>query len=154
MFIHRDAREEAVLELGDALAGRPDVAAVSLVSPQQGMAEFREASGFGGALELLESNPLPWVISLTPLAADAARLQARVDELTGFLEAQGIVESVQYDHKWLQRLGRLLELGRAAVGVLTVLFALAVVVVVANTIRLDVAARVRRNPGPGAGRGQ
>jgi cell division transport system permease protein len=39
-------------------------------------------------------------------------------------------------------LGRLLEFGRAAVGVLMLLFGLTVVVVVANTIRLDVAARI------------
>ncbi len=51
------------------------------------------------------------------------------------------VESVQADFKWLQRLAGLLALGDAFVTVLTVLFSLAVVVVVANTIRLDVANR-------------
>jgi cell division transport system permease protein len=39
----------------------------------------------------------------------------------------------------LQRLGHMLELGEAVVSVLILLFGLAVVVVVANTIRLDVA---------------
>ncbi len=42
--------------------------------------------------------------------------------------------------RW-QRLGRLLALGEAAVAVLSILFGLAVIVVVANTIRLDVATR-------------
>ena len=49
---------------------------------------------------------------------------------------------MQADFKWLQRLARLLALGNAFVTVLGVLFSLAVVVVVANTIRLDVAGRV------------
>lgn len=127
--------------LGDRLAARDDVDSVTLVSPEQGMQEFRAASGFGPSLELLETNPLPWVISVTPAGAGAQAMEERVHGLTAYLEAQDGVESVAYDYKWLQRLGRLLELGRAAVTILTVLFALAVVVVIANTIRLDVAAR-------------
>jgi cell division transport system permease protein len=51
------------------------------------------------------------------------------------------VDIVQVDHKWLQRLAGLLELGEAFVTVLSVMFSLAVFVVVANTIRLDVANR-------------
>ncbi len=51
------------------------------------------------------------------------------------------MELVQVDFKWLQRLSGLLRLGEALVSVLTAVFALAVIVVVANTIRLDVASR-------------
>lgn len=141
VFIRQGTDAGEVQSFGDRLTARADVAAVALVSPEQGMAEFREASGFGAALELLESNPLPWVVSVTPVAGGGSDLQARVDALIGALEAEALVDSVQYDHKWLQRLGRLLDLGNAAVAVLTALFALAVVVLVSNTIRLDVAAR-------------
>lgn len=55
------------------------------------------------------------------------------------METVDAVELTQFDYKWLQRLGRLMELGEAAVTLLALLFGLAVVVVVANTIRLDVA---------------
>ncbi|NIM68914.1 MAG: hypothetical protein GTN86_12220, partial [Xanthomonadales bacterium] len=132
-------------QLLEALQAREDVASVQTVSPGQGMAEFRDHSGFGDSLELLGENPLPWVFMVSPatgvLSADAAGVQARVDALTRWLQEQPMVASAQYDLKWLQRLGRLLELGRAIVWVLALLFGVAVIVVVANTIRLDVAAR-------------
>lgn len=141
VFLAEGVSEASATTLAETLRARPDVEAVALVSPEQGLAEFRDASGFGPSLDLLDNNPLPWVLSVTPLPGDADVLEARVVGLTDFIAARDGVASVQYDHKWLQRLGRLLELGRAAVLVLSLLFSVAVIVVVANTIRLDVAAR-------------
>jgi len=143
VFIDPDTPQRELRQFAEQVGARADVSAIDLVSPQQGMAEFREASGFGVSLELLEANPLPWVMMVNPTVsgADADRVQQRLDELMQFLTSQAMVESVQYDYKWLQRLGRLLELGRATVSVLSLLFGLAVIVVVANTIRLDVATR-------------
>lgn len=111
---------------------------VQAISPEQGLAEFREAAGFG-ALDLLDANPLPWVLSVTPASGEG--LEARVEALSQALSGRDVVDRVDYDRKWLERLGRLLDLGHAAVTVLILLFSVAVVVVVANTIRLDVAAR-------------
>ena len=143
VFLDPDTPQGELMQFAERVGARTDVSAINLVSPEQGMAEFREASGFGLSLDLLEGNPLPWVMMVNPAVsgADADQVQRRVDELMQFLTSQAMVESVQYDYKWLQRLGRLLELGRATVSVLSLLFGLAVIVVVANTIRLDVAAR-------------
>ena len=116
-------------------------AGVVPVSPEQGLLEFREASGFGQALDLFEENPLPWVLQVTPEAPDEAGLEGAVEELGAWLEGQPEVGQVQVDYRWLKRLAGLLALGNAFVTVLTVMFSLAVVVVVANTIRLDVANR-------------
>jgi len=68
-------------------------------------------------------------------------MEAALSSLSGWLAGQEAVDSVQADFKWLQRLAGLLALGDAFVTVLAMLFSLAVVVVVANTIRLDVANR-------------
>lgn len=141
VFMAQDAPAGQAEALARQLRDWEGVAEVVLISPEQGLAEFQSSSGLGASLELLDSNPLPWVLSVTPEPGGADELQARVDDLTSFIAAQGGVDNVQYDHKWLQRLGRLLELGRAAVLVLTLLFSVAVIVLVSNTIRLDVAAR-------------
>jgi cell division transport system permease protein len=124
-----------------ALVEEQPAATVSMVSPDQGMREFQEASGFGQALELFEENPLPWVLQVTLQPAAGESLEVAVRSTSNWLGDQDGVESVQADFKWLQRLAGLLALGDAFVTVLTVLFSLAVVVVVANTIRLDVASR-------------
>ncbi len=114
---------------------------IATISPEQGMAEFREASGFGESLEMLEENPLPWVMQISPESGSTGQIEKRVNELTAFLQTIETVELIQFDHKWLQRLGLMLELGSSVVSMLILLFGLAVVVVVANTIRLDVASR-------------
>lgn len=116
-------------------------AEVLVVSPGQGMEEFREASGFGQALDMFEENPLPWVLHVTPGLSGDASLETLVTGLGDWLRDQELVEQVQVDYKWLKRLTGLLELGDALVTVLTVMLSLAVVVIVANTIRLDVANR-------------
>lgn len=112
---------------------------ISVISPDEGMADFREASGFGGSLELLEENPLPWVMQVSPQPGSTEEIESNVTRLTNFLQSVESVEVTQFDYKWLQRLGRMMELGKAAILVMILLFGLAVVVVVANTIRLDVA---------------
>ena len=116
-------------------------ATVDLVSPQEGMRQFGEASGFGQALEMFDESPLPWVLQVTPAGSGQAGLEATVLALSSWLESQEGVDFVQVDFKWLKRLEGLIGFGAALVMVLSVLLALAVVVVVSNTIRLDVANR-------------
>jgi cell division transport system permease protein len=141
VFTQAETTEAEASALADRIRAQEAVDGLDLVSPTEGMREFREASGFGASLEMLEHNPLPWVLSVTLKVGEGDRLETLADELVEFVADQPEVASVQYDHKWLQRLGRLLALGRASVSVLVLLFSLAVIVVVANTIRLDVATR-------------
>jgi cell division transport system permease protein len=128
-----------VLRVADELDKRLHPETVRVISPEQGLAEFRTASGFGESLDVLQENPLPWVMQVSPQPGSTEEMEGRVEELTGFLQTVESVEVTQFDYKWLQRLGRMMELVKAAVSVLVLLFGLAVVVVVANTIRLDVA---------------
>ena len=141
VYFETGTKQAEVEQLTRTIEEKFQVQTVTMISPEQGMAEFREASGFGESLEILEENPLPWVMQVSPKSGPTGQLERRVNELTAFLQAVDGVEFIQFDHKWLQRLGRMMELGSAAVSMLILLFGLAVVVVVANTIRLDVASR-------------
>lgn len=132
---------EEVQRVADELEKRLNPESVVVISPSEGMADFRAASGFGDSLDMLEENPLPWVLQVSPQQGSTDEVEGRIRELTDFLQSVDSIEVTQFDYKWLQRLGRMMELGQAAVTVLTLLFGLAVVVVVANTIRLDVASR-------------
>jgi cell division transport system permease protein len=140
VFLQDDVSEKEAAGLARMIENRPDASAQT-VSPRQGMDEFRQASGFGQVLDLFDENPLPWVLLVTPQAQDAQELGMVVENLEAWLQTRDAVDIVQVDHKWLQRLAGLLELGEAFVTVLSVMFSLAVFVVVANTIRLDVANR-------------
>lgn len=140
VFLKSSAGSEEAESLAEQVAHRHG-AEVLAVSPEQGMEEFKEASGFGKSLDLFDENPLPWVLQVTPREDSVVDLEQRVSELADWLQAQESVDLVQVDYKWLKRLSGLLDLGNAFVTVLTVLLSLAVVFVVANTIRLDVANR-------------
>ena len=70
VFLRPEVAEEQAGSLAERIR-REQGAEVAAVSPQQGMADFAEASGFGQALDLFEENPLPWVLLVTPrLAAE------------------------------------------------------------------------------------
>jgi cell division transport system permease protein len=140
VFLRPEVTAEQAAEFAGRI-GQERGAEVVTVSPEQGMAEFAQSSGFGQTLDLFEENPLPWVLLVTPRMAEGQNIEAAVGDLGEWLGQHASVDLVQADFKWLQRLAGLLALGDAFVTVLTVLFALAVVVVVANTIRLDVASR-------------
>jgi cell division transport system permease protein len=140
VFMDASVTAESAAKLLRVINARPDATATG-VSPQQGMDEFRAASGFGEALDVLETNPLPWVLLVRPKAAASEDLAARLEGLSDWLRSQEGVDAVQLDYKWLKRLSGLLALGNALVSVLSTMFSLAVVVVIANTIRMDVASR-------------
>lgn len=139
VFFKSGTTREEVRRLADDLDKRLSPEAVVIMSPAEGLADFRDASGFGESLDILEENPLPWVMQISPQRGPTEQVEERVAELARFLQPFDSIEVTQFDYKWLQRLGRMMELGQAAVTVLVLLFGLAVVVVVANTIRLDVA---------------
>ncbi|GLQ48130.1 cell division protein FtsX [Dyella lipolytica] len=114
------------------------VANVTLKSPQQGMDELSKMQGFSDSLHALDDNPLPYVLEVQPqdgLSADA--VGHLVDDLRGM---QG-VDMVQDSGTWRQRLDALLGVGNRAVLILAALFALAVLLVVGNTVRVDITSR-------------
>ena len=140
VFLKSDVGEGQALALQKTINDQPGARAEA-VSPELGMEQFRDASGFGQALDMFEENPLPWVLVVTPEPTEGEKLEDVVLQIESWLQQHQEVDLVQVDFKWLQRLAGLLELGDALVSVLTVLFSLAAVVVVSNTIRMDVANR-------------
>jgi cell division transport system permease protein len=122
--------------LARQLRARADVAAVRVITAEQALAEFRAASGFGSALDALDSNPLPYTLVVTPsIAASTTQGTAVLKTSIGSLPG---VDAVQLDTEWVQRLHALLELLRRVVALTGVLLGLSVVLVVGNTIRLDI----------------
>jgi cell division transport system permease protein len=123
-------------ELAKQLRARPDVAAVRVIMADQALADFRDASGFGKALDALTDNPLPNTLVVTPT------LVASSPEGTGALKtsiaAMPDVETVQLDTEWVQRLNAMLDILRRVVWLTGGLLDLSVVLIVGNTIRLDI----------------
>ncbi|MCP8686395.1 permease-like cell division protein FtsX [Marinobacterium sedimentorum] len=116
---------------------RDDLAAVDLISRAQGLLEFRELSRFGNIVDLLDENPLPAVITVQPLDRSLAALPV----LKAKLQALEEVDEAALDLEWLQRLSAFVQLTQRAVMVLGLLLAMAVLLVVGNTIRVSIESR-------------
>ena len=129
----------AVTALADQLRQRPDIAGLSVKSPQQGLDELSRQQGFSDALHELSDNPLPWVVQLTPAQAlSAPAVAAMVTEVA----ALPGVETVQDGGTWRQRLDALLGLGGQVVLGWSLMLALAALLVVGNTVRVDISGRI------------
>ncbi|WP_049622186.1 permease-like cell division protein FtsX [Frateuria defendens] len=125
--------------LASKLRDRADVAAVTLKSPQQGLDELAAMQGFSGALHALDDhNPLPYALQVEPRPGLDA---AAVGRLVGELREERAVDMVQDSARWRQRLDALLALGHRIVLVLAGLLVLAALLVVGNTVRVDIASR-------------
>ena len=118
------------------IAQRRDVEDVTLVEADAALKEFRRNSGFGEALDALKDNPLPHALVVRP-AADY-REPARVATLTADLRKIEGVDIVQLDTAWVSRFNAILDVVRRVVLLAAGLFALGILVIVGNTIRLDI----------------
>ncbi len=118
------------------LQAREDIEQVRMISADRALREFKELSGFGEALDALPSNPLPTLLIVTPdhRYENPAALQELVSEFSKLQD----VELAQLDMEWVQRFHVILQLARRVTLVLSILLALAVLLIVSNTIRLAI----------------
>lgn len=131
--------EERATQLARSAQQRHGVGAVKLITAKEGLAQFREQSGFGQALDALPDNPLPHLLVVTP--SPDATSPADIESLRRFLSAWPEVETVQSDGAWVQRYNALVALARRLLVALATLLAAGVVAVVGNTIRLEIRQR-------------
>lgn len=139
LFLHSGIGADTAVGLSERLAADPAINRATLIGRAEALAEYQNLSGFKAALDLLDDNPLPDVISLEPVFEDAS--EARIEQLIAGLEALPEVDSAYYDSQWIERLLLLLELIRRAVIILSILLAGALLLIVGNTIRLALFSR-------------
>lgn len=136
LFLKQDVSTAAADKLGNKIRRLPGVAWVDYVSREAALAEFKRLSGFGDALNTLDRNPLPAVLVVHPSTAYAnpEALQTLFKELRRYSE----VDIAQLDLEWVRRLHAMLDLARQSVFILAGGLALAVLLIIGNTIRLAV----------------
>jgi cell division transport system permease protein len=135
LFLRLDVNDSAAEKLAERVRRIAGVARVEYISRSRALAEFKQLSGLGSALSVLEQNPLPAVIVVHPAKSVGPE---RLPPLLNELRAQEGVESAQLDMEWVRRLNAMLSIAERAVLVLASLLGLAVLLTVGNTIRLAV----------------
>ena len=136
VYMDKKASAARVSALAKQLLKRGDVAAVRIVTADQALAEFRNQSGFGKALDALIDNPLPDTLIVTPTLA--ASTPQGTDALKAAIAAAADVQTVQLDTEWVKRLHAMLDVLRTVLLLTGGLLGLGIVLIVSNTIRLDI----------------
>jgi cell division transport system permease protein len=134
VYLKMDVAEKTARDTAEAIEARADVAAVTLIDREAALEEFRSKSGFGEALDALDTNPLPHTLVVRP----ASGLASDIDTLSAAMRALPEADAVQIDTAWVARLRAMLALVGRFVDLATVLLGLAVAIVVGNTIRLEI----------------
>ncbi|HEV3286130.1 MAG TPA: permease-like cell division protein FtsX [Steroidobacteraceae bacterium] len=139
VYLKTDVPLAKAQQLSQAAQQRPDVAAVTLISADKGLEDFRTYSGFGDALAALKENPLPHVLHVRPRAA--ASSAAGLDSLRRYFAAWPEVDLVQVDSEWVMRFNAILEVLQRLLIIAAVLLGIGVLAIIGNTIRLEIQAR-------------
>ena len=135
LYLQPRVQEKHARQLAERLKRHPAVARVRLIDKQTALAEFRRRSGFGDVLAALPENPLPIVLEVLPHKEweDLKRLDTLIQ---AWQRWQG-VDFVQWDMRWLHRLKAWLALAERGAVLLGALLGMAVILVVGNTVRLE-----------------
>ena len=137
VFLKQDVDAVAAKSIADTLRERSDVAGVVLVTPEQALAQLRARPDMAAAIDALGADAardaLPSVLRVIPrgderLLADALRKLPQS-------------ERVQHDLAWRERLDAWLRFGARVALVLAALLGLGALLVVGNTVRLDIQSR-------------
>ena len=135
VYLQTDISLETAERLVDIVSQRADVENVTLIPADVALAEFREESGFGEALDHLSVNPLPHTLVVRPSTANTEVSMGLLNEELGNLPE---ADFVQVDTEWVQRFHAILSILERAIAIGAALLAAAIVVIIGNTIRLDI----------------
>ena len=134
LFLDLGVDDRRARALEREIASMPQVESTEFISREKSLEAFRRDSGFGKSIDTLSSNPLPHTILVQPLEADTFTVR----NLLNSLQAMPEVEIAKLDTEWLKRLYTIVEIARRSVMIITILFACAVLLIIGNTIRLDI----------------
>ncbi|MGH8273938.1 MAG: permease-like cell division protein FtsX [Gammaproteobacteria bacterium] len=137
VFLAHDLDTQAIARAQKAAAALPDVASVRVITPAAALAQFKQRPAFSQALSTMKTNPLPPVLVVTPRNTEPTKVKSLAAALGKIHGADQVVADTQ----WVQRLDAMLAIARRSVWVIGGLLALAVLLVIGNTIRLEIQGR-------------
>ena len=135
IYLKEDVTIEQAERLVNIVLQRADVESVTLISADEALAEFREQSGFGDALDHLTDNPLPHTLVVRPAPTNTEVSIGLLNEELGNLPE---ADFVQVDTEWVRRFHAILAILERAILMGAALLGAAILVIIGNTIRLDI----------------
>ncbi len=135
IYLRRGVSESEAADVASLIQQRADIESVEFITASAALEEFKTHSGFGQALDHLTENPLPHTLVVRPSAANTAQSMILLHEELGNLPEADLV---QVDTEWVQRFHAILDIVRQAIVIGASLLGVAIVIIIGNTIRLDI----------------
>lgn len=134
LFLKVDATESDVENINSRLESFDGITSFQFISNEIALAQLQNESGFGDIALHLRKNPLPhaFIIHTQHMSPD------KLEESRLTLQGWPAVAYVQIDSDWIKKMHAFVKLGRIAVIMLSSLLAVALVIVIFNTIRLQI----------------
>ncbi|AOE50967.1 permease-like cell division protein FtsX [Kangiella sediminilitoris] len=136
IYLDDKATENQAQDLFTTLSQRVEFEEVVFVSKDDGLEMFKQYSGLGNSLEYLDTNPLPYAITLkpTPSFSDSDQLELLAAELAQL----PLVAQTKLDSSWIKKYNSILEISEQIATFISIMLALGVLLIVGNTIRLAI----------------
>ncbi len=141
LFLKPDIDSERIEALKNQLHNHLGIHSIDIISKEKALLEYKENSGFAGALDALEDNPLPTVIIVRPEGEPIS--SADNEGLIETLRAIPEVDLGQFDRQWARRLFQIIAVFQRFVVIIAALLSVAVLLIVGNTIRMAIYNRYR-----------
>ena len=136
LFLKMETREQDARKLLKNIQAMPEINKARYISAEQALADFKSSRRNTEAVDALSENPLPITLILEPSLSH--RSTAAAETLLQQLKSEPLVDEAQLDLQWIERLFSIMAFVQRSVVILAVLLALAVLLVVGNTIRLAI----------------
>ncbi|GAC32422.1 permease-like cell division protein FtsX [Paraglaciecola polaris] len=136
LFLKSETSKQHIDQLLTRINAWPEVGKVTYIPADDALDEFKALSGFGDAIAYLDKNPLPPVVLVSPTEQHSGPTAARM--LLEKLQKEREVDIGKLDVEWLKRLDAMLTVAKELVTIIALLLFLAVVLIIGNTIRLNI----------------
>ena len=138
IFIKKGVSEKQARDRAELLRELSEIDKVVVITKEQGLKDFQQITGFAEAIDTLDQNPLPHVLVVTPHLKLLGDPENDMKNLARKLKSYSEVDLVQMDIEWVQRLRGILRITERIILIISVLLGLTVLLVIGNTIRLNI----------------
>lgn len=132
LYLKSSTQDPEILK--NVLQKMPDIQKITVISPEEGLREFEQQTKVDNIAQLLQKNPLPTVLVVTP--TPEAQNPEKIGSLATQLRKIPEIADVQFDMTWVKRLYYIVLTAQRLAFILGILFGVGVILIIGNTIRL------------------
>lgn len=141
LFLKQSVTEQQAMDRAELLSEMPEIDNVQVVTKDMAVDKFKNIKGFAETLKTLGENPLPHVIIVTPELTLLGNLEMDIETFAKSLKNYPEVDDIQIDLEWVERLRAIIHIADRITFVIAFLLGITVLLVVGNTIRLNISGR-------------